>query len=395
MSELIKLKLKSNEERRLRAGHLWVFSNEIQTDETFKAITPGTLCEVVDARNKSLGIGYVNPHALMAIRMLTGNASAQITTEWFARRFENALALRARLYPTPHYRLVYGEADGLPGLIVDRYGDVLVVQISTAGMERLKAMLTQALQAVLKPAGIVFRNDVAMREMEKLPSYVEEVGKVPESVEIDEGGLRFKVLMKGGQKTGWFFDQRDNRDRLARYVKGRRVLDVFSYAGAWALRAHGYGASEVSCVDSSQTALDLVQQNAELNGARVTTHKGDALDVLKNLRSQNQQYDVIVVDPPALIKRKRDEKAGLEHYGALNRAALQLLAPDGIIISCSCSFHLEPEQLQRILLREARTTSRRLQILEQGGQGPDHPVHPAIPETRYLKAYFGRALYHG
>lgn len=394
MTDLLKLKLKSNEERRLRAGHLWVFSNEIQTDDKYKVITPGTLCEVLDARNKSLGIGYVNPHALMAIRMLTGNTTAQITADWFARRFENALALRERLYPTPHYRLVYGEADGLPGLIVDRYGDVLVVQISTAGMEKLKPLLTDALQNVLKPRGIVFRNDVAMREMEGLPAYVEEVGQVPESVEIDEGGLRFSVPMKGGQKTGWFFDQRDNRDRLARYVSGARVLDVFSYAGAWALRAHGFGATELSCVDSSQTALDLAQHNAGLNGAKLDLHKGDALDVLKQLRADGRQYDVVVVDPPALIKRKKDEKAGLEHYAALNRAALQLLSPDGILVSCSCSFHLEAEQLQRVLLRESRATGRRLQILEQGGQGPDHPVHPAIPETRYLKAYFARAL-HG
>lgn len=389
---MLNLKLKPNEDRRLRAGHLWVFSNELNTDEKYKTIPPGSLCRLCDARGKPLGVGYVNPHALLAVRLLSGNGQAEIDVAWLSRRIAAALALRENLYPTPHYRLVYGEADGLPGLIADRYGDMLVLQFSTAGIENLKPLIIEAFQRVLKPRGMVLRNDVPARELEGLPTYVEEIGDVPDSVEIEEGGMRFKVPLRGGQKTGWFFDQRDNRDRLARYVRGKRVLDVFSYAGGWALRAHGFGASAVACVDSSQTALDLADANAALNGTELATYKGEALDVMKQLRADGQVFDVVVVDPPALIKRRKDTEAGSEHYAALNRAALHLLAPDGVLVSCSCSHHLEPEQLQRLLLRESRAAGRRLQILEQGGQGPDHPVHPAIPETRYLKAYFTRVL---
>jgi 23S rRNA (cytosine1962-C5)-methyltransferase len=388
---VLTLALKAHEDRRLRAGHLWAYSNEIATDAAFKAIAPGTLCRLLDSRGKPLGTGYVNPRTLLAVRLL-GNADAEIDQDWFVRRIESALALRQRLYPTPHYRLVYGEADGLPGLIVDRYGDILVAQITTAGMENLKAHIVAALQEVLKPSGILLRNDGGMRELEGLPEYVEEIGAVPDEVEIEEGGARFVVPVKTGQKTGWFYDQRDNRDRLARYVRGARVLDVFSYVGAWGVRAAKFGASAVTCLDSSQPALDLVARNAALNGVAIETIRDDALGGLKALRGAGRQFDVVVVDPPALIKRKRDLEAGAEHYAALNRQALALLAGDGVLISCSCSHHLEAEHLQRLLLRESRTANRRLQILELGAQGPDHPVHPAIPETRYLKAYYCRVL---
>lgn len=389
---MLTIKLKAHEERRLRAGHLWIFSNEIDTGEGFRNIAAGSLCRVFDSRNKALGIGYINPKTLMAVRMLSSNANAEINAEWFAGRIKSALSLRERIYPTPHYRLVYGESDGLPGLVVDRYGDVLVAQLSTAGMDALKPMVIEALQSVLKPRGILLRNDIAMRETEGLQQEVEQIGDVLDTVEIEESGVRFEIPLKAGQKTGWFYDQHDNRNRLSRYVRDARVLDVFSYIGGWAMRAHGFGAKTVSCIDSSATALEAAQRNAQLNGANLETIKGSALDMLKQLRDQTRQFDVIIVDPPALIKRKKDAEAGLEHYASLNRVAMQLLVPGGILVSCSCSHHLELEQLQRVLLREARTANRRLQILEQGGQGPDHPVHPAIPETRYLKGYFCRVV---
>lgn len=389
---MTQITLKPREERRLRAGHVWVYSNEIQTDEHFRKLTPGQLCRVHDARNKPLGLGYVNPHCLLAVRMLSGNVHAEINVSWLVRRIEAALSLRARLFAEPSYRLIYAESDGLPGVVVDRYGDYLVVQLTTAGAEQLKPLLIEALQTVLAPRGIVLRNDSPARELEGLPAYVEEIGEVPASVQIAEGGTRYEVALKGGQKTGFFFDQRDNRARLARYVPGRRVLDVFSYVGAWALHAHTLGASDVACIDSSEPALAAARRNAELNGADLQTYRGEALDEMKRLRAEAQIFDVVVVDPPALIKRKKDFEAGLEHYAALNRAAMQLLSTDGILIACSCSQHLEPEQLQRILLRESRSLGKRLQILEQGGQGPDHPVHPAIAETRYLKAFYVRVV---
>jgi 23S rRNA (cytosine1962-C5)-methyltransferase len=388
---VLTIQLKPREDRRLRAGHLWVYSNEIAAEEGFRKLNPGSLCRVADSRGKPLGVGYVNPHSLLAVRLLTGKGDAQIDTDWLVRRLESALRLRASLYPGPYYRLVHGEADGLPGLIVDRFGDQLVVQINTAGMEALKPQIIDALRRALAPRGIVLRNDTPARELEGLPSYVEEVGSVVDAVEILEGASRFSVALRGGQKTGWFFDQRDNRERLARYVRGKRVLDVFSYVGAWALRALEFGAATATCVDRSESALEAAAQNAALNGHALDLRRGEALEVLKQLRAEGASFDVVIVDPPALIKRKKDIESGQEHYAALNRAALHLLAPEGTLVSCSCSHHLETEQLQRLLLREARGAGRRLQLLEQGGAGPDHPVHPAIPETRYLKAFYARA----
>ncbi|HZP12439.1 MAG TPA: class I SAM-dependent rRNA methyltransferase [Nevskiaceae bacterium] len=385
------LRLKAHEERRLRQGHLWIYSNEIDVAQTpLKGVTPGSLCRFEEARGKPLGIGYVNPSTLLCARLLTGKGDATIDADWLARRIESALALRTRIYPTPHYRLVYGESDGLPGLVVDRYGEVLVAQLTTAGMENLKAAVIEALQSVIKPRGILLRNDTSAREVEGLPLYEEPIGDVPELAEVIEGECTFAAPILRGQKTGWFFDQHDNRDRLARYVKGARVLDVFSYVGAWGVRAMKLGAASVGCVDSSEPALEAAHENAERNGFEIEAIQGQALEVMKALRADGRQYEVVVVDPPALIKKRKDFEAGLEHYATLNRAAMNLLTPDGILIACSCSHHMEEESLQRVLLREARRNGRRLQLLERGAQGPDHPVHPAIPETRYLKAFFCR-----
>jgi 23S rRNA (cytosine1962-C5)-methyltransferase len=257
-------------------------------------------------------------------------------------------------------------------------------------MESLKAPLLDGLKRALAPAGVLLRNDSAMRELEGLADVAEEIGTVPDVVRLDEGGVFFDVALKTGQKTGWFFDQRDNRDRLARYARGARVLDVFSYVGAWGLRALRQGAAAATCVDSSAAALAALARNAQANGLEVEAVQGQALEQMQTLAAAGRRFEIVIVDPPALIKKKKDAEAGESHYARLNRTALSLLAPDGILVSCSCSFHLEAEQLQRLLLREARAAQRRLQILETGGQGPDHPVHPAIPETRYLKAFFCR-----
>ncbi|MDP3859189.1 MAG: class I SAM-dependent rRNA methyltransferase [Stagnimonas sp.] len=389
---MISLRLKAHEERRLRAGHLWAYSNEIDTAATpLKGLTPGSLCRLEDSRGKTLGVGYVHPNVLLSVRLLSGKGDAVIDRSWFERRLRQALALRERVYPSPHYRMVFGESDGLPGLVIDRYGDFLSVQLSTAGMDALKEPLLEALQPVLQPKGILFRNDNAMRQTEGLPAEDAVWGEVPDEVELLESGVRLVAPLASGQKTGFFYDQHANRDRVLPYVKGARVLDVFSYVGAWAARAAAGGAASVACIDSSELALSYAARNMVAQGATPETLRGDALDLLKQLRAEGRQFDVVVVDPPALIKRKKDEEAGQAHYGALNRAAMQLLAADGILVSCSCSHHLSEEQLQRILLRESRQVGRRLQILERGGQGPDHPVHPAIPETLYLKAFFCRA----
>jgi 23S rRNA (cytosine1962-C5)-methyltransferase len=391
VAQLPVLRLKRNEDRRLHAGHLWIFSNEVDTGQSplvkFKA---GELVRVLAHNDRALGLAYVNPQSLIAARVLETWKIPDVA--WLAARIRVALALRERLYPKPYYRLVYGESDGLPGLVIDRYGPACVVQIGTAGMEQLKPEIQEALNQVLRCEAVLFKNDSSAREMEGLPSYVETAkGNFDKPAVVIEDGLEFQAPLAEGQKTGWFFDQAANRRALSKYVrKGARVLDVFSYVGAWGVRAAHHGAREVTCVDSSQAALELAAANAERNGLKVLTLKGDAFDVLEDLAKQGARFDIVVIDPPAFAKRKKDLPKALAAYKRLNQLALRAIADDGILVSCSCSFHVSAEDLQDAIAKAARGAEKHLQILEMGGQAPDHPVHPAIPETRYLKAYFCR-----
>lgn len=391
------IQLRAREERRVRAGHLWIYSNEIDKQATpFKEMEPGSLVQVTDARGKPLGVGYINPHALLCVRLLARRSDAQIDQAWFERHLRSALKLRERLYEQPYYRWVFGEADRLPGLVIDRFDRVLSIQLTTAGMEALRPLLRVALESVLPGGidGIVWRNDVPLRALEQLPEEVTVEGQVPEPLQIEEAGLRFEVNLAAGQKTGWFFDQRDNRQRFARYVRDQRVLDVYSYAGAWGLRALQQGAASAICVDSSASALAVAEQAAKNNQLPLETRKGQALDVMQALRADSARFDVVVVDPPALIKRKKDADAGFNHYVRVNRAAMELLGEEGILVSCSCSHHLSEAQLLQVLNKAARGCGRQLQVLENGAQSADHPVHPAMPETRYLKAIFCRVTAH-
>ena len=395
-TEFAPLRLRKDEDRRLRAGHLWVYSNEVDIAATpLREFQPGQPVTIQASNGKFLGAGYINPNVLLCARLVSRDPDHPLGPSLLVHRLNVALSLRERLYAKPFYRLVYGEGDGLPGLIVDRYGDLCVAQITTAGMERLKDDILAALQKVVKPAAVLWRNDSPVRELEGLERAVADAaGVVPDAVEIEEDGLRFRVAPRTGQKTGWFYDQRDNRARLDRYVQGRRVLDVFSYTGAWGIRAAARGARDGLCVDSSAAALDQVAVNAALNGVgdRVQTRQGDAFVVLKALREARERFDVVIVDPPAFIKRRKDFKEGALAYRRLNEMAMQVLDRDGILVSCSCSQLLARETLAQTLLQGARHLDRNLVILEQGRQGPDHPVHPAIPETDYLKVILARVL---
>jgi 23S rRNA (cytosine1962-C5)-methyltransferase len=392
--EFMPLRLRKDEDRRLRAGHLWVFSNEVDIGATpLTAFEPGAPVVVQTHAGKPLGTGYVNPRSLIAARLVSRDHDHPWNASLIVHRLKLALALREKLFTTPHYRLVHGEGDGLPGLVVDRYGDVLVAQFSTAGMERMKLPVVAALVKVIAPVAILLRNDSGVRELEGLAPYVEVAyGALPERLEVVEEGLRFELPSQGGQKTGWFYDQRGNRALLARHAKGARVLDLFSYLGAWGLRAAAAGAREVVCVDSSKPALEGVVRNAELNGLAVGTRQGDAFEVLKAMRESKERFDVVVVDPPAFIKRRKDHKQGLNAYHRINQMAMQVLEKDGILITCSCSHHLGRDELLDLVRAEARHLDRTAQVLAFGGQGPDHPVHPAIPETEYLKCVVARVL---
>ena len=391
---LAPLRLKKGEDRRLRSGHPWVFSNEINVQETplggFKA---GQQVVIEDAKGIALGVAYVNPRTLICARLVSRNPKAALDHALLRERIQSALALRERLFALHYYRLVYGDSDRLPGLVVDRFNDTLVVQITTAGMEHLKEHIVEVLTELLRPKVIVLRNDSASREVEGLASYVSTpVGDAPDTITVEENGARFEAPLLTGQKTGWFYDHRQNRARMQTYVAGKKVLDMFSYVGGWGVQAAIAGAAQVVCVDSSDKALGYARSNAALNNkaSQFTTRSADAFDALHALAQEKQKFDVIILDPPAFIKRKKDHAAGIEAYQRLNRLAMQVLCDDGILISASCSFHLTADELLRATLRASRSSHKELQILEQGHQAADHPVHPAIPETAYLKTFFGR-----
>ena len=390
------LYLKRGEDMRLRGGHLWVFSNEIDVRRSpLTGFEPGEACVIVDAHDKPLGIGYVNPNSLICARLVNRNLDHALDRSLIVHRLKVALSLRERLYTEPYYRLVFGESDALPGLTVDRFGEVIVAQATTAGMERLKDDVTAAIAKVIKPAALVWKNDAAIRALEHLPEYSDAGMQVlPVSLVVREGGLEFEIDPVGGQKTGWFYDQRANRDLLAPYVRGARVLDMFSYLGGWGLRAAAAGAKQVICVDASAPAVAAIARNAQRNGLadRVTAVRADAFEYLKAQRAAREHFDVVILDPPAFVKRKKDFAEGRIAYRRINEMAMQILARDGILITCSCSYHMPRAALLEAVQQAARHLDRNVQVLAQLQQAPDHPVHPAIPETDYLKGFICRVL---
>ena len=391
------LRLRRGEDRRLRAGHLWVFSNEIDVAATpLTAFAPGAHARLLSDRGQFLGHVYVNPHALICARVLSQREQEPIDRALLVRRLRAALAWRERISKVPFYRLVFGESDGLPGLVLDRYDDVLVGQIATAGMEMLRGELEAAIVEVLAPRALVWRNNSSARDLEQLPKEVTAaIGELPAELSVVEDGLRYSVPLADAQKTGWFFDQTSNRSRLAAFLPpGARVLDVCSYAGAWALTALAAGARTASCVDASAAALAIAQRNVIANGYTVEgqfqTRHGDAFEVLDALHAAGERFDAIILDPPAFIKRRKDAPRGQAAYRKLNQQALRLLADEGLLVSCSCSYHIGEGELLSLIQTAARHAQRFVQVVAVGGQSPDHPLHPAIPETRYLKAFFCR-----
>lgn len=388
--------LKKHEDKRLLQGHLWIYSNEVDTQRSpLNQFTPGEMAQLQDHRGQPLGSAYVNPHSLLCARLLSADCHRQIDHNFFAERIQMALRLRQELYLQPFYRLIYGESDYLPGLIVDRYDQLLVVQITTAGMEAWRDTLVTALVEVVKPASIILRNDGNMRELEGLPRYVVAAwGEPAQKFLVKENEAHFLINPWKGQKTGWFYDHRENRRQLQRFVQNKRVLDVFCYVGAWSVQAGIFGAKEVWSVDSSQPALDQCLENAELNqiSGKIKTCRNDAFDQLKQWALEKTKFDVIILDPPAFIKKRKDFTQGFLAYQRLNSLALRLLNPQGILITASCSHHLPEAELQRAILMASSHEKIPLQILAKGHQGFDHPIHPAIPETSYLKAFYCRLV---
>lgn len=391
------VRLKNKADRRVRAGHPWIFSNEINTTVSpLKSFTPGETV-IVEAHDKTiLGVGYINPNSLISVRLFSRNPNERLTTDFFKQQLTKALQLRQSLFKKPYYRLIFSESDGIPGLIIDRFGQDFVFQLNTLGIDQHGIAISEALRAIEPEThSILLRNDSSGRKLEGLENEVKPLfGQPPQEVVVEENNVRFFVPLWEGQKTGWFYDHRLNRARLKNYVRDKNVLDGFSYLGAFGLQAAHAGAKHVDCIEVSASACDYIKRNAELNevAGKVNIICDDGFDALKSLLKTGKQYEVITLDPPAFVKKAKDKKEGLIAYQRINELAIKLLQPGGVLMSCSCSMHVSMDDLMQITNRIAFRTRSQLQILERGHQGPDHPIHPAIPETDYLKAILIRKV---
>lgn len=370
-------------------GHSWIYDNEVQV--TPAALEPGDLVDVVDARGAFVGRGYANPRSKILVRLLTRNAREVIDRAWFAGRLQRAWQLRTRLGLTVNCRVVFGEADGLPGLIVDKFGDAIVLQAHTAGMARWQETIVELLVEQLQPRLFVVRNDLPVRALEGLPeSRAVLVGGGSAEVVIEEDGLTFAIDLLAGQKTGFFLDQRPNWALLKHVARDARVLDCFSYVGAFALHAAKYGAAQVTGLDVDPDVVARAQANADRNGlaARCEFVAANVFDQLTTwAQEKTRTFDLVVLDPPAFSKSRGTVDNALRGYKEINRRALQLLAPGGVLLSCSCSRFVTPEMLRDTIWAAARDVGRPVRQLAVTTQSPDHPISWVIPETFYLKSY--------
>jgi 23S rRNA (cytosine1962-C5)-methyltransferase len=386
-----RLNLLAGQDRRLRAGHPWVFSNELQMDAAAKALQPGEVVCLFTAIGRPLALAHFNPHSLIAARVLTRNKDATLDARFLERRVTRALRLREKLFDKPYYRLVHAEADGLPGLVVDRFGDVLVCQLNSAGMARLEEPLLDALQSVSAPRAVVLRNDSPVRELEGLALEVRVArGELAGPIELVENDLTFLADPLEGQKTGWYYDQRDNRAFAARLARGGRVLDLYSYSGGFGLAAASAGAKQVLAIDRSQGGLDLAQASALRNGLSesLAVLRQEGFAALDRLAADKQRFDLVIADPPAFVKSKRDLKPGLRGYRKLARACGALVAEAGFLAIACCSHNVAADAFADEVHRGLRDAGRGARLLRHAGAGADHPGHPALPESGYLKCLF-------
>lgn len=378
--------LKPGEEARLLAGHPWIYRNEVEGWPP--SVEPGDLVDVVDSRGRFFGRGYLNPRSNIAIRLF-GRDHSPIDGDFFINRIRRAQAWREKLLGARSaYRVVHAEADGLPGLIVDRYGDAVAIQVLTAGMDRRRDLIRTAIAEVLQPRAIVARNDSPMREREGLARERGVLcGELPPELVVQVNGLDVAVDLLDGQKTGLFLDQIDNYRLLERLAGGAEVLDCFCYTGLWGLHAARYGASRVTGLDQSAPAIEQAKTLAERNGLaeRCTYRVGNVFDELKERDRRRESFDLIILDPPAFVKTRTRLPEAIAGYKEINLRAMRLLRPGGFLVTCSCSHHLSAERFRGVLVEAARDVRRPLRLVAQGGQGPDHPILLGMAESEYLK----------
>lgn len=386
--------LQPERQKRLRAGHPWAYSNEVQMTAAAKALPPGTLVDLQTANGEPLGVAFFNPHPLVAARLVSREPGVAIDRDFLAARLRRALGLREQLFDQPYYRLIHAEADGLPGLIIDRYGDVLVVQCNSAGIARLEAELIAAAREVLDPRAIIRRPDAVARGIEGLPPSSEErdealaLGSLDGPVTVIENGARFEVDVLGGQKTGWFFDHRANRAIMAELAKGGRMLDLFAYAGGFGVAAAVAGARSVLMVDSAKPSLERATAAAAANGVaeRCATMVSEGFAAMETLGNAGERYEVVVADPPAFVKSRKDYAVGVRAYRKMTRLAARLVKPAGFLLVASCSHNVEPESFAEEVRAGLIRAGRSGRILKTLGADADHPIHPFLPESAYLKA---------
>jgi len=372
--------------RRARSGSPWIFSNEIRMDAAAKALAPGTVVNVRGEDGRGFGTGYFNPKSLIAVRLLAEECDTVVGQEFFAERLTRALKLRDSLYAQPYYRLVHAEGDHLPGLVIDRFGDTLTVQIGTAGMEKQRGPLLAALDQILSPATVILRGDAPLRALEGLDSYVETVKGKGHRIAVEENGARYIADLTEGQKTGWYYDQRDNRAFIAKFAKGKSVLDAYSYTGGFGILAAAAGARETVCLDSSAPALALAEESARANNVKIKAVKADVFEELERLIAAGEKFDIVLADPPPFVKSKRDLEPGAKAYRKLARLAAQVTAPNGLLMLASCSHNIPPDRFAAECAQGLLRAGRGARLIRQAGAGPDHPVHPLLPESAYLKA---------
>lgn len=376
--------LKKNEDRRLLSGHQWIFSNEI----LYIGGNPqsGDLVEVLRSDGRSLGIGFYNPHSLIAVRFLSTSVEP-VDAAFFKRRIGSAHAMRKRLFPdSDTYRIVYGESDFLPGLVVDRYNEYLSVQTYSTGMDIRLPMICDVLEELFTPKGIVERNESPLRELEHIPMRTGIIRGTAEPSVVDLDGIKFTVDIVNGQKSGFFLDQRNNRKSIAPYVKDATVLDCFCNEGGFGLYAARFGAQHVDAVDISETAIERAAANAQLNGLKnIRFHTADVFAFLHNAVAKEQTWDVVILDPPSFTKSRKTVATAVKGYKEINTNGIKATARGGLFITASCSHHVDLDSFLAIINESGIRAGRKVRILQINGASPDHPVLPAMHETQYLK----------
>ena len=382
------LKLKPRQGRRALTGAPWIFSNELIMDAAAKALAPGSLVNVLRQDGRALGTGYFNSKSLIAVRLLDSVPDAQIGDAFFASHFARALARRAALYPDHYYRLIHAEGDGLPGLSIERFDDNCVVQVTTAGMEALIEPMLEALDEIIAPKNVLLRNDTQVRALEGLEQYVRNArGETPSRLATMENGLRYFADPISGQKTGWYFDQRDNRAFIAPLTRGRTLLDCYCHTGGFALIAAKAGATEVVGIDSSASALALAEEGAAANGLAAACRfvKADVFQELERLAAAREGFDIVIADPPPFVKSRKDLEAGARAYRKLARLAASVTEANGYLMLASCSHNMPRDRFELECAIGIARAGRRAALIRDAGAGPDHPIHPILPETAYLK----------